>query len=144
MMLSMGSVLKDQQVTNLLATDKYIAEWQNAGNEFDIISFDLTEAFDRVQHDLLLQRLYEISFHHTTVQWFQSFLAGMMQYVPHGTAHSSTISVSLSVIAGSVLGSVLFAIVINPLATELEVPLIMFADDFKVLLNITRLRKVNA
>ena len=74
--------------TNLLMTDKYLAEWQNSGNDYDIMSFDLTKAFDCVQHGLM-RRLQQLNFHHTETQWFTSFLARRKQYVCQGSACSS-------------------------------------------------------
>lgn len=131
-------------VTNLLTTDCYLAEWCNSGDEFDIIAFDLTKAFDRVQHNIVLQRLMQLGFHHSTVKWFQSFLNNRKQYVRHGQSCSPLISVPSGIIAGSVLGPVLFAIVIDPLSTELDSPIVLFADDFKLLLNISKLGRQKA
>ena len=39
----------------MLITDKYLAHWYNNGDSFDIISFDLRKAFDRVQQDIVVQ-----------------------------------------------------------------------------------------
>ena len=71
-------------ITNLLATDKYIADWVNGSIPFDIVSFDMSKAFDRVPHDLITKLLCDIGFHENTVKWFQDFLSGRTQFVQLG------------------------------------------------------------
>lgn len=131
-------------VTNLLVTDKYIAEWVNAGDEFDILSFDLSKAFDRVQHSVLLRKFKQLKFQNGAIKWFMDFLSNRTQYVSCGSARSATLPVKSGVVAGSVLGPVLFSIVIDSLPYELDAPLVMFADDFKVLINVTKMGIVRA
>ena len=131
-------------VTNLLVTDKYIAEWVNAGDEFDILSFDLCKAFDRVQHSVLLRKFKQLKFQNGPIKWFMDFLSYRTQYVSCGSARSATFPVKSGVVAGSVLGPVLFSIVIDSLPYELDATLVMFADDFKVLINVTKMGIVRA
>ena len=47
-------------ITSLLATDKYIADWVNGSIPFDIVSFDMSKAFDRVPYDLVSPSFYVI------------------------------------------------------------------------------------
>ena len=47
-------------VTNLLIADKYIAKWINNSVPFDIISFNLSKAFDRVPHKRIVPELHQV------------------------------------------------------------------------------------
>ena len=125
----------------MLITDKHLADWYNNGDSFDIISFDLRKAFDRVQHDIVVQRLNDMGFHQSTVAWIKNFLSNRKQFVTFGTARSPMISVTSGVIAGSCLGPTLFNIFIDSLVTGLKAIVVMFADDFKVLFNTTKMDK---
>ena len=67
--------------TNLLMTDKFLAEWENSDNDYDIVSFDLTKAFNRVQRGLMLRRLQQLNLHHAAKKWFASFMSGRKKIV---------------------------------------------------------------
>lgn len=123
-------------VTNLLVTDKYIAEWTNSSIPFDIISFDLSKAFDRVPHNIIINLLHSIGFHISSVTWFQNFLSNRSQFVQLGSATSPDLPVSSGTIQGSSVGPVLWALFINQLAIRLKVPSVLFADDLKFLFNL--------
>lgn len=125
----------------MLITDKHLADWYNNGDSFNIISFDLRKAFDRVQHDIVVQRLNDMGFHQSAVAWIENFLSNREQFVTFGTARSPMISVTSGVIAGSCLSPTLFNIFIDSLVTGLNAIVVMFADDFKVLLNTTKMDK---
>ena len=71
--------------------------------------FDLSAAFDTVDHAILLRRL-EVSFgiRGVALNWFASYLSGRSQQVSvHGTLALSTF-LEYGVPQGSVLGPVLF------------------------------------
>ena len=71
--------------------------------------FDLSAAFDTVDHAILLRRL-EVSFgiRGVALNWFASYLSGRIQQVSvHGTLALSTF-LEYGVPQGSVLGPVLF------------------------------------
>ena len=47
-------------VTYLLIADKYIAERINNSVLFDVISFDPSEAFDRMPHNRIVRVFYQV------------------------------------------------------------------------------------
>ena len=81
-------------LTNLLVTDKYIAKWMNNSIPFDLVSFDMSKAFDRVPHDLILRLLSRIGFYRITVKWFHEFLVNRIQFVQHESASSCDLKVT--------------------------------------------------
>jgi hypothetical protein len=71
--------------------------------------FDLSAAFDTVDHSILLRRL-EISFgiRGSALEWFSSYLTGRSQQVSVHNVMAMSVFLDYGVPQGSVLGSVLF------------------------------------
>ena len=71
--------------------------------------FDLSAAFDTVDHSILLRRL-EISFgiRGAALEWFSSYLTGRSQQVSVHNVMAMSVFLDYGVPQGSVLGSVLF------------------------------------
>jgi len=74
-----------------------------------LVLLDLSAAFDRVNHEILLQRL-QTSFGvgGTALKCFQSYLTSRTQYVRRSTARSTIVQLICGVPQGSVLGPILF------------------------------------
>ena len=58
------------------------------------ILIDLQKAFDTIDHDVLLQKLYAIGFSKYTVNWFKSYLSNRSFKVNLGNNFSQPASVS--------------------------------------------------
>jgi Reverse transcriptase (RNA-dependent DNA polymerase) len=108
------------------------------------IFLDLSKAFDVVDHEILLSKLYAYGIRGNSFHWIKSFLKDRKQYV-----HISIIEkgkeinyisdekiINHSVIQGSLLGPILFLLYINdlPLHIDDSVHPVGYADDsnFKV------------
>ena len=53
-----GFVRGHSVTTNLLSADNVIADCVNTGTPYDVITFDMAQAFDKVPHAMLINVLY--------------------------------------------------------------------------------------
>ncbi|CAH8853913.1 unnamed protein product [Trichobilharzia szidati] len=98
-----------------------------------VLYFDITKAFDRVPHNLLVSRLCSLGICDPLLSWIKSFLCGRSQTTKVGSIISRPKPVSSGVIQGSVLGPLLFIIYINSICECFSVGKpILYADDLKV------------
>ena len=118
-------------LTNLLSCESTISEIEAAGHAYDILTFDFTKAFDRVQHSHVISSAADLGIEGTALKWISSFLSGRTFQVRIGNALSGPAIVQSGVIQGSSLGPVLYNISINPLLRKLTLPSQGFADDLK-------------
>ena len=91
--------------------------------------FDLSKAFDTVNHQILLQKLYRYGIRGVPLQCFKSYLESRTQYVYVENVKSNPLSIQC-VPQGSTLSPLLFLIYINDIPNCLEKANIRtFADD---------------
>ena len=94
-----------------------------------MILIDLQKAFDTIDHDVLLQKLYAIGFSKHTVNWFQSYLFNRSFLVNVGNNFSQPASVSCDVPQDSILGPLLFLVYVNDMLQAAKYDLFLYADD---------------
>ena len=94
------------------------------------VFLDFSKAFDTVNHDILLQKLYHYGIRGMALKWFQSYLSDRYQYVTYNGTESAEQNIKCGVPQGSILGPLLFLIYINDLANVCEYMMpLLFADD---------------
>ena len=81
-----------------------------------MILTDLQKAFDTIDHDALLQKLFAIGLSKHTVNWFQSYLSNKLFLVNLGNNFSQPTSVSCGLPQSSILGPFLFLIYVNDMS----------------------------
>ena len=73
-------------------------------SEFDIcILIDSRKAFDTVEHNILLQKLYHYGIRGNALPWFNSYLSNRYQYVNYNDTSSEMKLTTCGVPQGSIL-----------------------------------------
>lgn len=132
--------------STILAVYKYIQEALNIINnkKYAIgLLLDMTKAYDKVQFNILLNKLYSIGIRGKCHEWFASYLQHREQlveieYFNHRSNEielfrSDNIPINASIPQGSVIGCFLFLVYINDLPNHINEPCVLFADDISIL-----------
>ena len=99
-------------------------------NVFFTLFLDFRRAFDTVNHDILLLKLFHYGVRGVAHEWFRSYLLDRNQYVEIDGAKSSYARMNLGVPQGAVLGPLLFLIYINDMYMSCKnLKFIHYADD---------------
>lgn len=95
--------------------------------------FDLSKAFDTVNHEILMYKMSYYGIRGVALNWFKSYLSGRKQFVTIGKTDSNLESINIGVPQGSVLGPLLFLIYMNDIQFACnDACIILFADDSNV------------
>ena len=104
----------------------------------DSIYLDFAKAFDKVNHKLLLKKVWAYGIRGKVYSWIESFLTERTQVVAVNGVYSFISVVLSGVPQGTVIGPILFLIYINDLEKCVSHSLISsFADDTRLLTAIT-------
>ena len=104
---------------------------QSFDDGFDVLSVfhDISKAFDKVWHDVLIFKLKQNGISGNLLNLLSNFLRNRKQRVVLNGQTSSWADVNAGVPQGSILGPLLFLIYINDLADGLSSNAKLFADD---------------
>ncbi|CAB3993100.1 Hypothetical predicted protein, partial [Paramuricea clavata] len=129
---------KNYRPISLLCIVSKILE-RSDGQEVDAIHLDLSKAFDRVPHRLLLDKLKCYGIDGQLLEWFDSYLSDRFRHVVLDGAFSDWLPVTSGVPQGSILGPLLFVIYVIDMPNYLtsKSNLALFADDSKLYRPIT-------
>ena len=98
------------------------------------IFIDLKKAFDTVDHDILLSKLYHYGFRGIVSEWFASYLKNRVQTTQISEHISSKAKITCGVPQGSVLGPLLFLLYVNDMyQCSNKFNFYLFADDTNIL-----------
>lgn len=103
---------------------------KNRPPRVDAAFLDMSKAFDKMPHHILLSKLSaQFNVTGTLWKWIKSFLVGRIQRVIFQGSSSPWVDVTSGVPQGSCLGPLLFNLFINDISLPLSSKSVMFADD---------------
>lgn len=100
----------------------------------EVIAFDFSKAFDKLNHNTILSRLFLCKFPIALIRWITSYFSNRTQHVCLGNWVSNIAQVTSGVPQGSILGpAILFALVMGCLQPiHPSSGLFIFADDVTI------------
>ena len=108
------------------------------------VFIDLQNAFDTVDHQILLPKLNHYGIHGVSNDWFKSYLSNRNHYVSINGYESGLAAITCGVPQGSVLGPLLFLLYINDLNQAIKFCKVHhFADDTDLLCLSNSIKKLN-
>jgi hypothetical protein len=118
--------------TNLSCISHFISAALDKNTQVDVIYTDFSKAFDRIDHNILLNKLRHFGFSDSLLNLFESYLSDRFCYVNVLGFYSARLVVNSGVPQWSNLGPLLFLLFINDIVEIFSLNVLLFADDVKL------------
>jgi len=120
-------------ITNLMVFSSEVFDTVGSCGQVDVVYTDFSKAFDRLDHKILIQKLYDFGADFIPINWIASYLSTRQQCVRVAQACSYVFDLPSGVPQGSHLGPLLFTIFINDVIQCFKFSkCLMYADDLKI------------
>lgn len=124
-------------ISNLLIFTTHLFEGLDNREQIDAVYTDFQKAFDKVDHELLLNKIAFNGIRGDLLRWFVSYVTNRTQKVVINGFESRTVRVTSGVPQGSILGPLLFILFINDIKYCFKnSKFLLYADDLKIYKNI--------
>lgn len=122
--------------TAILQCLEFIYEALNDHEHVLGLFYDLSRAFDTIDHNLLIQKLFNIGVRGVAHEWAVSYLQDRTQTVVLDGNKSATIKNGLGVPQGSILGPLFFIVFLNDITETCSTSdrIVLYADDTNILI----------
>ena len=115
-----------------MLTDK-IATAISEGDLVLGVFLDFSQAFDTVDHTILLNTLYKYGIRGIAHDWLENYSYNRRQFVSFNNHCSDMNDITCGVPQGSILGPLLFLLYVNDIVSSVLLP-ILYADDTSLFL----------
>lgn len=132
-----GFMRRRSTTSNLACFTSYLLKNTDRGGQVDVIYTDFEKAFDRVDHVILLNKLFRLGIRGDLLRWIKSYLSNRSQAVVVGGYRSDFIEIPSGVPQGSHLGPLFYnAYLFDIHESFINSEHLMYADDKKIFLKI--------
>ena len=106
-----------------------------------VVCLDFSKAFDKIQHNRLLNYLHDSGINCGFLLWLRDYLSGRRMRVKIDGIYGMQFDVTSGVSQGSILGPYLFAAFMGSLSNYVNAELVIYADDVSLIEPLTSLNK---
>lgn len=119
--------------SNLLTFTEIVLEAMDRNLQVDAIYTDFAKAFDKICHNTLLSKLFQLGIRGDLFRWITSYVRNRSQAVVLSGLCSQYKDIPSGVPQGSHLGPLLFTLYVNDLSDSItNSRILMYADDAKI------------